>query len=410
MQELVRLRMRPSRDKKTFRYMLDYVDEQGRRRQVSLGHADRRKAERQRREREIQLRANVVGPVFMRLGDFFEDSVTRTKGQVRASTLRETERVMKDFIRCVGDIDVQDVRYEHGERFIRHCYDLGNSAATVAKKVRHLKRVFQLAEDRGQLDQHPLRRLKQPKAPRRKIRVYTDEECQVLCRAAIQYEEARSPVKWELLVHAGLCTGMRRGELLNTTWRDIDFAAMTVDVSPKKGGKETWEWHVKDTDRRTLPLTVELVGMLAAHQASQPEGCPYVFIPVSRYEHIQARRKAGNWTVEDGRSPLDNFDDHFNRIRTMASIEDGTFHDLRRTCLSNWVAQGLSLYEVKELAGHAKIETTERFYLAVRRDVVDRARMASEASRKGDSVAHLLRAPSEDRKREGLQSISALKP
>lgn len=94
----------------------------------------------------------------------------------------------------------------------------------------------------------------------------------------------------------------------------------------------------------------------------------------------------------------------------MASIEKETFHDLRRTCLSNCVAQGLSLYEVKELAGHAKIETTERFYLAVRRDVVDRARAASEASREGNSVAHLLRAPFADGKRKGLQSVNALKP
>ena len=49
---------------------------------------------------------------------------------------------------------------------------------------------------------------------------------------------------------------------------------------------------------------------------------------------------------------------------------------------SNWIVQGLSLHEVKELAGHAGIETTERFYLAVRKDVLDRARAASEASRK----------------------------
>jgi len=387
--------------------MLDYVDEQGKRRQVSLGNADKRKAERQRREKELELRADVVGPVSMRLSDFFEDSLRRTAKQVRASTLKETERVMKDFLRCIGDIDVQDVRYDHGERFIRYAYDLGNSAATVAKKVRHIKRVFQLGEDRGQLGQHPLRRLKQPKAPKRKIRVYTDAECHALFRAARQYQEARPPIKWELLVHACLCTGMRRGELLNTTWRDIDFADRTVDVSPKKDSKETWEWHIKDTDRRTLPLTVELVGMLAEHQASQPEGCPYVFIPTSRYAHIQKRRKAGKWTVEDGRAPLDNFDDHFNRIKALASIEKGTFHDLRRTCLSNWVTQGLSLYEVKELAGHAKIETTERFYLAVRRDVVDRARAASDASRKGHSVAHLLRAPLEDENARRLSNVSA---
>ena len=45
-----------------------------------------------------------------------------------------------------------------------------------------------------------------------------------------------------------------------------------------------------------------------------------------------------------------------------------------------------------QLAGHAGIETTERFYLAVRKDVLDRARVASETSGKGQSVARLLRA------------------
>ena len=62
----------------------------------------------------------------------------------------------------------------------------------------------------------------------------------------------------------------------------------------------------------------------------------------------------------------------------MAGIETGTFHDLRRTCLSNWVVQGLSLHEVKELAGHAGIETTERFYLAVRKDVLELLQLAKE--------------------------------
>lgn len=407
MQELVRLRMRPSRDKRSFRYMLDYVDEQGNRRQVSLGHADKRKAERQRREKELELRSGIVGLLPMKLSDFFEDSLRRTKGQVRSGTLRETERVMRHFIGCVGDIDVQDVRYEHGERLVRHRLDQGLSPATVAKEVRHLKRVFQLGEDRGQLDRHPLRRLKQPKCPRRKVHVYSEEECSGLLRAAWQYEEQGSPVMWKLLVQMCLCTGMRRGELLNTTWRDVDFANKAVDVSPKKDRKDAWEWHIKDTDRRRLPLTDDVLALLAEHEAAQPVGYPYLFVPSERYDRIQARRKTGKWTVEDGRCPLDNFDDHFKRIRKLASIEQGTFHDLRRTCLSDWIAQGLSLYEVKELAGHAKIETTERFYLAVRQDVLDRARLASEASRKGDFVAHLLRAPSEDGKERRLPNTSA---
>lgn len=42
MKELVRLRMRSSRDGRSFAYLLDYRDEDGKRRRVSLGHADRR--------------------------------------------------------------------------------------------------------------------------------------------------------------------------------------------------------------------------------------------------------------------------------------------------------------------------------------------------------------------------------
>jgi len=388
--------------------MLDYVDRNGKRRQISLGHADKRQAERQRQEKELELRVNVAGPISMRLTDFFRDSLARTKGQVRATTLKETARSMNDFVACVGDIDVQEVQYRHGEQFIQYCLGRGISAATTAKKVKHLKRVFQLAEDRGQLDRHPLRKLKAPKAPRRKIRVFTDDECDRLCASARQYEEKGRPVKWELLIRMCLATGLRRGELMNTTWRDIDFANMTVEVSPKKNGADTWEWHIKDADHRTLPLTTDLVKLLVEHQMAQPEGNPYVFVPTGRYELIQELRRSGQWTVERGRSPLSKFCHHFNKIRARAGIASGTFHDLRRTCLSNWIVQGLSLHEVKELAGHAGIETTDRFYLAVRKDVVDRARTASEASRKGDSVARLLRAPAESDKNEKPPCVSAL--
>jgi integrase len=229
-----------------------------------------------------------------------------------------------------------------------------------------------------------------------------------LCKVARRYEEKGRPVRWDLLIRMCLVTGMRRGELMNTTWRDIDFANMTVEVSPKKNRTDTWEWHTKDTDHRTLRLTADLVKLLVEHQMAQPEGNPYVFVPMGGNEFIQELRRSGQWTVERGRSPLSKFCHPFNKIRARAGIEFGTFHDLRRTCLSNRVTQGLSLHEVKELAGHAGIDTTERFYLAIRKVVVDRARAATEASRKGHPVARLLRAPSESDKNEELPCASAL--
>jgi integrase len=77
-----------------------------------------------------------------------------------------------------------------------------------------------------------------------------------------------------------------------------------------------------------------------------------------------------------------------------ASIEEGNFHDLRRTCLTRWFVNGLTELDVMKLAGHSDFETTHKLYLAVKRDqLVDKARMAAAAAMSNDFGARLARAP-----------------
>jgi integrase len=414
MNELVRLRMRPSRDGKTFKYFLDYVDENGRRRRISLGHADKRKAERQRVQKERELCSGVSTPHAMTLRDLMRDSLERTRGQVRDSTLRQTEFAMEHFIRVVGNIKHDHVCHTHGERFLQACLDGGNRPATAAKKLRHLKRLFQLAVDRGQLDENPFRRVKQPRRAQRKIRWFRLDESYRLVKAAREYQEQKLATKpnsvdlinWELLVKTALCTGMRRGELLNTTWHDVDFEGQSIEVAPKLDSKITWEWHVKDTDRRTVPLTDELISLFAEYQAEQPEGFPYVFIPVDRYRYIQQLRREGKWSVQHGCYPVNNFERQFKAILKRAGISDGSFHDLRRTCLTNWLSNGLREYDVMKLAGHASFETTRRFYLGVRRDLLDRARLASVAAMESTFGTHMAHTPFEATERKKPPIVS----
>ena len=63
--------------------------------------------------------------------------------------------------------------------------------------------------------------------------------------------------------------------------------------------------------------------------------------------------------------------------------------------LSNWLANGMTEFDVMTLAGHANFETTRNFYLAVREDLLNRARVASVRSMKSISVANLLQVPSD---------------
>ena len=382
MKTLVKLNKRSLCGGRKFTYVLRYRDENGKRKWETLGHADQRKAEKQRAQKEKELRMGYIGPVSMRLRDFTKDSLTRTGDQIRESTRRITEAAMNDFVRIIGNIDFQSVTLAHGELYRQVCLDRGNSNATVSKKLRAIKRLFKLAVNRKQLDESPLQHIATPKTPKKKINIYTDTQCRQILKAAQEYVakwDLERSVRWDLLIIVALATAMRRAELLNCTWGDVDFDAQTIEVNPKQNTKETWQWLVKDADHRTLPLTEEIVQMLVDHQAQQPEGYPYIFVPTVRYDYIQeVLRQKGKWTLTDSRlKVINNFRRQFNKILSKACVKTGTFHDFRRTAISMWLANGMSEHDVMVLAGHASFATTHKFYLAVADDLVHRARAAT---------------------------------
>jgi integrase len=395
--ELVRLRMRPSRDGNSFAYFIDYKDENGKRKRVSLGHADRQKAKREQTQKERELRMGITEPPSLKLSDFVTDSLARTGDQIRESTRDEYSRTMRDFVRVIGDKDLQRVSIQDGEQYRQACLDEGNGPATVVKKLKEIKCILQTAVKRRQLDENPLAHIQMPKYSPKEVHIFTEAECNRIIKAAqefVDHRRGKPVVRWDLLVLTALCTGMRRGELFNCTWSDIDLAGQTLTVSPKEDTKETWAWLIKDCDRRILPLTEEVVQMLVSHQGQQPEGHPYVFIQSARYAYIQEQLRAkGKWRYSDSRQkPIPKFNDIFGKILGRAGIDYGTFHDLRRTTISNWLAKGLSEFEVMKLAGHANFSTTHRFYLRVRDDVIDRARKASIRATNTD-LARIWHAP-----------------
>lgn len=378
MKQLVKLHKRPSRDGQRFSFFLRYEGKNGKRKWETLGHADYRKAKRQRDQKEKELQIGYVEPDSMRLKDFVKDSLIRTGDQIRESTRIDYEKAMEDFIRTVGNIDCLRVQQAHGELFRQSCLDEGVSPATVAKKLRALKRFFCLAVQRKQLDENPLQYVKLPKVPKQRVRIYTEEEIERIIRAASQFQN-ESVLEWDLLITLAITTGMRRSELLNMVWSDIDFSEMAIEVTPKENTKETWEWKIKDTDRRSLPLKEDVGHLLIDLQNRRSEGYPYILVPPERYDYIQnILRPKGNWTLCSARNKMvNNFTKQFNKILAIAHVEKRTFHDIRKTAITNWFRQGLSEYDVMTLAGHANFSTTHKFYLAVADDLIARARKAT---------------------------------
>lgn len=234
-----------------------------------------------------------------------------------------------------------------------------------------------MAVERKQLDENLLRYVKVPEVPVQKIRIYTAAEMGHMLRTASELQN-QSVLEWDLLITLALTTGVRRIELLNLVWSNIDFDEMIVEVSPKRNPNETWQWRIKDADRRFLPLTENVSQLLIGLQDRRPEGYPYVFVPPGRYDDIQRElRPKGKWILLSAKdNVINNFTREFKKILSKACADKGTFHDVRETAITNWFRQGLSEYDVMKPAGHSDFATTHRFYLAVADDLVARAREA----------------------------------
>jgi hypothetical protein len=191
MKQMVRLRMRPSRNGSSFVYFIDYRDENGKRKRMSLGHADRQGARRQQAQKEHEPRLGITEPPSMKLSDFVTDSLTRTGDQIRESTREEYSCTMRDFIRVVGDKDLQRVSIQDGEQYRQVCLDEGNSPATVVKKLREVKCLLQTAVKHHQLDVNPLAHIQMPKYSAKDVRIFTEAECGRIVRAARDFVSQR---------------------------------------------------------------------------------------------------------------------------------------------------------------------------------------------------------------------------
>ena len=373
MRQLVTLRTRPARDGKTFVYMLDYVDENGKRRRISLGHADRRKAERQRVQKERELRMGIVSPIRMKLSELLEDYLERTRTQIEVSTADSAAYRMKDLITAIGNKYAGEVTYRDCERFQQHCIDRGLSQASVNTHIKMVRRIFSLAVKRGQLEKNPFDGISLMKVPQKTVRLINENEFRRLMTAA------QNPF-WKARILIAKTSGLRRGEVLNLTVNDIDFAKSKIIVQPKPDSDYTWRWVVKDKERRELPLIEEVAKLLTAIQLELPEKQPYFFLPPDRYEYMMKLKATGKLIDRVAKCTDGNFHRNWLHICTKAGVEDVTFHDLRATCITEWFEQGMMPHEVQRLAGHASIETTMNYYVGIRESMINRAREASSTS------------------------------
>lgn len=166
------------------------------------------------------------------------------------------------------------------------------------------------------------------------------------------------------LYELALRTGLRRGELLGLRWADLDLVAGDL--------------HVRQTLQRD-PATRALVGYPPKSASSRrrialPAACAASLRAHRSRQHAQRQTAGEGWqdhdlvfTRPDGR-PLDGSTVHrlFGDLCGIAGVRRIRFHDLRHSCATLLLEQGVDLVTIKELLGHSQIHVTANVYAHVR--------------------------------------------
>ncbi|MFC1592559.1 tyrosine-type recombinase/integrase [Candidatus Omnitrophota bacterium] len=212
------------------------------------------------------------------------------------------------------------------EDYKAHRKEQGVANTTVNNELQLLNSVFNLATRWGYATNNPLKGIKRLKEDNdKKPQFLSKEECKILLSNCGEFLYP--------IFYTFLNSGMRKSELENLEWSDVDFERRKIKIRIKEN------WRPKTTERE-IPINDGLFNLLKQHKEKAKKG-PYIFHKKGKkIEPNYLRKKLLAITKKCGL-------DHITKI-----------HSLRHTFASHLVMSGVDLPTVKKLMGHSDIETT----------------------------------------------------
>ena len=262
--------------------------------------------------------------------EYLEYSEINNKPDVCRDNKHKVE-IMKSFFGAKTPIaDVMPATIEKLKTYI--VIDIGNSKATFNRYFASLKKAFNLIIINHRLNLLNPCKLVSPFVEDNQIERYLSED-----------EEKRLmqelPKYLKPIVICALTTGLRKSNILNLKWENINFEFGYIEIlkQENKGKKQI-----------QIPLSNKFRTELIK---------------------IGIKEKGYVFTSHRGDKPYTNIDEGFKQACIRAGIQNFRFHDLRHTVGTRLVANGADLQTVKEYLAHSDLKTTQRYLHPVKENM-----------------------------------------
>lgn len=279
----------------------------------------------------------------------------RARPKTQRTNLDNLARV-GDFVRATLGITrplrSSDFSPEIIERYMKHRLDSGLAVATVNRDWQTLRSFFGLATLRRLVPQNPLDLVRQLPMSKRSIpATLSGEEVTRLLVEAARPIGHRGPglkpgsigprlIPLHDLVLFAANTGARLGEIRFLEWKDIELESRQIQLRSRE------EYMVKDRRDRAVRANGLVLAMLHRRLAERRPEIPWVFpSTVGR-------------PLDPGRVLK-----QLQAVARRAGLPKTNFNILRHTALTAIAKSGVPNFVLKEMAGHATVRTTERYYI-----------------------------------------------
>ena len=332
--------------KRRDRYVLDFYDNQGKRRRqaLPLGTTKKRAREILRGiEEQVSQGAYLPDKRIPTFQDVGQDWLEYKKDNIRASTWQTYDGHLRNHFENIDPVKINRIKLKTVEQFITDKRQESISLETVRKLIKTFNQVMKYAVRHDYISHNPVTDAERPRGHGAveppKMKIINPEQINALV-------EATKKPKYKMLFLLAAMSGARQGELLGLKWSDVDWEKNQVHIQ-RTYNKGAWYKPKSAASYQKMYLGKIVIRKLKEWKLACPASDLDLIFP----------NEAGG---PIGQSNM--LHRHFYPAFKAAEVPRIRFHDLRHSYASLLIDQGENIKYIQTQLGHAKASMTLDVY------------------------------------------------